>query len=293
MTKLSHLLVLTSILNCFAATAASKSLGTTNLEQYPYYPKGVDSNLAKIAKSKKSIKSELKYILTSGHVRSAGSNDILVESCADKKNCFKQEIPNTYKQARKYLFGDIYLQGRSGNYKVKDVYCNQDVGESAGVGPMLIPNHQVMNCEHSWPQSRFNKRLSTNTQKNDLHHLFPVNSRANSSRSNHPFGEVNGRTVNSNCTDSHIGQVNYKDESTTSFEPPQEIRGNIARALFYFSTRYELPIGEAQEYYLRRWHKEDPVDEFEMNVNNRIYEIQNSRNPFIDDEDLVDAISNF
>lgn len=297
MTKLSHLLVLLSIqLSFFAHARAQDKLTSTSLSNINYYPESIEKYLNKAnskVNSRSGLKQILRRIITSGHIRSAGHKDVIVDSCEGIKNCFEQQAPQSYKEARRYLFGDLYLEGQAGSYKVKDVYCNEDVEEIDGVGPMQIPNHRVMNCEHSWPQSKFNPNESTRTQKNDLHHLFPVNSRANSSRSNHPFGEVNGRVVNSNCTSSSIGAVDYKNQTTTSFEPPVEIRGNIARALFYFSTRYNLAIDEAQEFYLRRWHKEDPVDSFERRINERIYIIQNSRNPFIDDEELVNAIKDF
>ncbi|WP_412473479.1 endonuclease I family protein [Halobacteriovorax sp. YZS-1-1] len=297
MTKLSHLLVLLSIQISFSVHAnVHFNLTSTPLSKINYYPENIEKYLNKTHSknnSKQNLKQALRNIIVSGHIRKAGQKDILTSSCKGLKNCYEQKAPDSYKQARKYLFGDIYLRQSRGQYFVKDVYCNQEIGENDGIGPMQIPNHRVMNCEHSWPQSKFNPNESRNTQKNDLHHLFPVNSRANSSRSNHPFGEVTGRAVNSNCTSSSIGEVNYENQLTTSFEPPLEIRGNIARALFYFSTRYNLAIDEAQEYYLRRWHREDPVDDFEVQINNRIYEIQNSRNPFIDDEELVNAIKDF
>lgn len=297
MTKLSHLLVLLSIQTSFCVYASTQlELTSTPLSKINYYPENIERHLNKTHSkynSKQSLKEVLRNIIVSGHIRKNGEKDILTSSCRGQENCYEQRAPESYKQARRYLFGDIYLTESRGKHYVKDVYCNNDVGEEDGIGPMQIPNHRIMNCEHSWPQSKFNPRESRNTQKNDLHHLFPVNSRANSSRSNHPFGEVIGRVVNSSCTSSSIGEVDYKDHITTSFEPPLDIRGNIARALFYFSTRYDLPIDAAQEFYLRRWHREDPVDEFETRVNNRIYEIQNSRNPYIDDEDLVDAIKDF
>ncbi|WP_412470731.1 endonuclease I family protein [Halobacteriovorax sp. RT-2-4] len=298
MTKLSHLMVFIYIQMSFSASAAYNSTQLTNHSYYPEDTAQFISNTLKKANKNSlntslKIKEKLREILVSAHIRTPNKNDLLAADCSGKKNCYLQRTPRNYKEARKYLFGDIYLQTSSRGLYVKDVYCNQDVTERDGVGKMQIPNHQVINCEHSWPQSRFNPREDKNTQRNDLHHLFPANSRANSSRSNHPFGEVIGRVINSNCQDSHIGEVNYENETTTSFEPPEEIRGNIARALFYFSTRYNLPIDEAQEFYLRKWHKEDPVDTFEESINNRIYEIQNSRNPFIDDENLVDAIKDF
>jgi len=196
----------------------------------------------------------------------------------------------SYKQARTHLFGDIYLENEDGQYKVKDVYCDKDFDKSSGVGPDQIPNHQVLNCEHTWPQSRFSSRESSSTQKGDLHHLFPTDSRANSTRGNIPFGEVNGQQVNG-CPQSERGDDIYAGIS--SFEPPTSHKGNVARALFYFSVRYRISISDTEEVFLRQWHTLDPVDSDEIARHQKIYDIQGNRNPFIDEPGLVDQIDNF
>ena len=41
---------------------------------------------------------------------------------------------------------------------------------------------------------------------------------------------------------------------------------------------------------LKTWHNEDPVDDFELQRNNRIYEYQGNRNPYIDYPDLVNKL---
>ena len=196
----------------------------------------------------------------------------------------------SYKQARTYLFGQIYLEGSAGNYYITDAYCQKKFDKSIGVGPNKIPNHQALNCEHTWPQSKFNSRESKSTQKGDLHHLFPVDSRANSTRGNIPFGEVDGEGV-TNCPLSERGDDIYS--GTSSFEPSKYHKGNVARALFYFSVRYRIDINDSEEVFLRQWHKEDPVDADEVSRHEMIYDIQGNRNPFIDDPSLVDQIDNF
>jgi len=40
----------------------------------------------------------------------------------------------------------------------------------------------------------------------------------------------------------------------------------------------------------KQWHEEDPVDAFEMNRNQQIYNNQNNRNPYIDHPELVEEI---
>ncbi len=41
---------------------------------------------------------------------------------------------------------------------------------------------------------------------------------------------------------------------------------------------------------LLQWHKEDPVDAFEVARNQSIYEAQNNRNPFVDKPEFVHLI---
>lgn len=197
-----------------------------------------------------------------------------------------------YKKAREILFGELDLKSNSSGYYLVDRYCNIVFTASDGVGPGKIPNSSVLNCEHTWPQSKFSPNFPKDTQKNDLHHLYAVYSRANSSRGNIPFGEVVGNYVSSECKDSYRGEM-IGNEGERAFEPPKEHRGNVARALFYFSTRYLLEIDDKQEYYLRKWHHDDPVDQEEIERNEKIYRIQFNKNPFIENPNLVDSIKNF
>jgi endonuclease I len=263
-----------------------------SLSDHKYYPTNLIDKV-EISKIKdEQLKEELYKVLAGNHLRNSNGHDSLVAECKENQKCYKQVTTLTYKTARKYLFGKLHLEkNTSGSYFVKDAYCNKEIGSRDGVGPMQIPNHQVINCEHTWPQSRFNPKESTSLQKTDLHHLFPVNMRANSTRSNHIFAEVNGRPINSQCQDSQKGMA--IGSSVSAFEPPTEHKGNVARALFYFSTRYKIAIGPLEEEYLRRWNIEDPVDSKELARNNAIETIQHNRNPFIDEPKLVDQINNF
>lgn len=195
----------------------------------------------------------------------------------------------SYKEARRLLFGEIFIEKKRGRWVVTDSYCEEDFNSSVGVGPGQIPDHNAVNCEHTWPQSRFNSRQNTSAQKSDLHHLFPVKSVANSTRGNILFGEVDGESL-SECEASKRGLDVYNNND--AFEPPKSHKGNVARALFYFAVRYKINIPDEEEVHLRRWHRLDPVDKDEIERHERIYEVQGNRNPFIDDEDLIDSISN-
>jgi endonuclease I len=124
-----------------------------------------------------------------------------------------------------------------------------------------------------------------------MHHLFPTASHANSTRGNFPFGDV--LTVKQTpCAGAVLGNI-QGDERTYYFEPPLPQKGNTARAIFYFSIRYQLPVSAAEEASLKAWNRLDPVDEAERQRNDKIFNKQKDRNPFIDYPELVELISDF
>ncbi len=120
------------------------------------------------------------------------------------------------------------------------------------------------NREHVWPQSK----LASSGAKADAHHLKPSDVSENSSRGNLPFGE-----------------------SGSTYEPPDVVKGDVARMLFYMDARYnslDLRSGVLGDLgLLLEWHVQDPVDDFERNRNDVIFDYQNNRNPFIDHPHLA------
>lgn len=206
-----------------------------------------------------------------------------------------QHSPVSYNRARELIFGFLYLEGSSPQtYSLDIYYCNQtltnkDFDKANQLAPMQIPDNNVVNVEHAWPQSHFTGQFSKSFQKADLHILFPTLSYINSIRGNFPFGEV-VEVKQSPCSQAALG-LNAQGEQV--FEPDDVIKGDMARATFYFSTRYKLKIDQNQEEALRRWHKMDPPDSKEIELNEKIYKIQKNRNPFVDNANYVDQISDF
>lgn len=203
-----------------------------------------------------------------------------------------RQVSLSYTSARIKLYNHLYLQRDINGYYIEGVYCQRKHYPFQGNHPNdRIPNHTVFNTEHTWPQSKFSKQFRKATQKSDLHHLFPTYSRINSERGNLPFAEVNKRR-DLFCEESQSGSATRGDRGNY-FEPPHEHKGNVARAMFYFSIRYKISIDPIQEHYLRLWHKEDPVDTNEKIRHEKIYKIQRNRNPFIDNPGLVSRIRDF
>ncbi|MBT7610303.1 MAG: nuclease [Bacteriovoracaceae bacterium] len=256
-----------------------------------YYPQLLVNKINKNKLKNIELKANLFKLLSYYHVKESQAKDKLSKTCPEAKECYKQKSNLSYRQAREYLFGQLFLKKTSKGYYVKDLYCEKKVTQADGVGPKQIPNSKKMNCEHTWPQSRFSNSFPKLLQKNDLHHLFPVDNRANSSRSNHIFAKVEGQVINNTCTTSYRGRA--IGSTITAFEPPTSHQGNVARALFYFSVRYKINIDPLEEEFLRDWHIQDPVDSSERSRNTQIYKIQGNRNPFIDRPDLVNDINDF
>jgi endonuclease I len=158
--------------------------------------------------------------------------------------------------------------------------------------------------EHVWAKShgKFSTKIGIGT---DLHNLKPTDISINAARGNQDFD--------------YGGDIYIDSDGTTtcrldkdSWEPRDEVKGDVARILFYMAVRFEGEndepdlelIDEVNTFNLNLpgfgfqgklstlllWHKNDPVDEFEIRRNNVIYSYQNNRNPFIDHPKFVNRI---
>lgn len=156
------------------------------------------------------------------------------------------------------------------------------------------------NREHMWPKSHGFPTESWPAYT-DLHHLRPADVTVNSARGTKDFDD--GGDLHHEATLVHT--------DTDSWEPPAEVKGDIARAMFYMAVRYEGdrsnepdlelvedPAETSSEFSnlaklstLLEWNEQDPVSSEEINRNNKVYELyQGNRNPFIDHPEWVDSI---
>lgn len=179
----------------------------------------------------------------------------------------------TYERVRKLMFTS--LDNVDG--KVCSVYSERCIATRD------IPSNEVMNCEHTWPQSLG----AVGDAQTDLHHLFPAISKENSDRSSLPFCEV------TQAREATIGRVGTSTQGVQCYEPPDKHKGEVARAMFYFALRYQKKIDTAQEETFRKWNHLDPVSTTEMMRNQTIATIQGKTNPFVDHPELVDLILDF
>ena len=161
------------------------------------------------------------------------------------------------------------------------------------------------NREHVWPNSYGIDKVGP--AYSDIHALRPCDSNVNSSRGNKYFDESDPSS-NSYKLIAHP-EARLCSSDHNSWSPPESVKGDIARAMFYMDIRYEGKSGEPDLELtdnlaeitssnskmgslktLLIWHILDPVSEEEKIRNDRVYENQNNRNPFIDHPQWVSLI---
>ena len=201
----------------------------------------------------------------------------------------------SYSSARNILYGIIdnnngYISCIYTNYAA---YLPPNSGEGNATG---ILYDQGINCEHLWPQSL--GAGSGNAQK-DMHHLRPCKDNVNTSRGNKPFGDILDFQTNTwywlEYSTSNIPQNNineYSESGTNTFEPREDVKGDVARSMFYFYTIYNNVADDnffnSQKETLYEWHNNDPATNEEINRTWEIASYQNNiPNPFVLDNTLI------
>ena len=199
---------------------------------------------------------------------------------------------------------DFYSENPSGTDSYFYTHGNRQCGS-------YDSENDCYNREHLFPQGFFDQNYP---MRSDVHHVIPSDGYVNNRRSNYQFGEVSSPTWTSN-NGSKVGPNTFGSYSGTVFEPIDEFKGDIARALLYFAVRYENnwndsgwdphtdnnnPLnGTSDQFYedwyidlLLDWHANDPVVQAEIDRNNAAYNFQGNANPFVDHPEFVNMIWN-
>jgi endonuclease I len=250
-----------------------------------------------------ALKSRLKTITSNGHQTRtynqlydgngvAGSNGY-----EDTHSDTAVSTGTTYENDETIL--DMYSEKPSGPDSYNYTHGNRQCGNQTSEG-------DCYNREHLVPQSSFN---SEDPMQSDIHHVIPSDGRVNNFRGSLVFGNVASANWTS-TNGSKRGSSAMSGYSGTVFEPIDEFKGDIARALLYFSVRYENTVdgytsfemfdgsNDAVFYtwaieLLLDWHNNvDPVDQRERDRNNAAYDFQNNANPFVDHPEYASMIWN-
>lgn len=187
-----------------------------------------------------------------------------------------------YNPARDQLFMTVDNQAVNGQG------ASQNTLECVYTGQLAVgytnrldcQNNFSFNTEHIFPQSFFGQ---LQPMRSDIHHLLPGTASANGERSNNPFGVVSNPSWS----------VGGSKSNGNTFEPRDQSKGDIARAMMYFVIRYQDFSGfmAPQEAILRQWNKQFGPDSVDVARNDAIEVLQKNRNPFIDHPAFCDRIA--
>ncbi len=175
---------------------------------------------------------------------------------------------------------------------VWDMYSNNHVafnGNSAASG---------MNIEHSFAKSWWGDGRQA---AQDVQHLCPSNTTANSAKGSWPMAVVDGSTTYSNGV-IKVGKSSSRPGGVIdAWEPADDYKGDFARMYMYMVTAYEdyatlwtgnsvnqlnnntYPVFEQWTVdLLLKWNAQDPLSQKEITRHNEVYKVQGNRNPYID-----------
>ena len=191
--------------------------------------------------------------------------------------------------------------------KLKSQFNVTDADPSTGTGMLWFYTGTKVgkyggttNREHVWPKAGGDAFPEKTGPGCDLQHLRPTDSTLNSTRGSLSFDELpyTSKVVTENGSTNYGDPANGKDRlcytDGSFFYPAKGYRGATARILMYVQTRWGnehkltfvdtagncKTIGKIST--LFKWHLEEPPTASEIYRNQKAYEIQGNRNPFID-----------
>lgn len=185
-----------------------------------------------------------------------------------------QVVIGDYPAARGIFWKQLYPKGYT-------LYC----GERFTNRKKTLAN-QKMHVEHVFAGSWMAKAIGCGKRKEcrktsarfnlaeaDLHNLYPVRSKINSSRNNLEFGIITDEKHRFGCD----------FERTNKVAEPREIaRGNIARSILYMVDEYNFKISDEMHELMIEWHQVDPPSKDELRRNKIIKGLQGTSNTYID-----------
>ena len=226
-------------------------------------------------------------------IAAGDSGDVLIDALQQQ---FADPRPLGDDFARDSMYAVVYNEEADtveGQYSGLRIEVDPSEGD-----PSTIAADKGINNEHTWPQS---KGAGDEPATSDLHILVPARAEVNSARSNFPYGEIPDADADTwYFEDQEQSTPPETDRSLWSellsgqtFEPRHSVKGDVARAAFYFVTIYpnraNFSFFDEQRETLLDWHAQDPVDATEMRRNLIQASYQgNVANPFVLDSTLAD-----
>ncbi|CRI67064.1 Endonuclease-1 (modular protein) [Thiocapsa sp. KS1] len=114
------------------------------------------------------------------------------------------------------------------------------------------------------------------TAHNDLHNLVPAVGAINAARSDFNWSELRSGQRLGDCA------IRF-DPILRRVQPPDAVRGEIARTMFYMRDTYGFRLSRQDEKLYAVWNNADPPDAWEIERNRRIRRVQGKGNRYVED----------
>lgn len=241
------------------------------------------------------------FLFSCVHLQAQGFQLLFLESNGEPllDSLFIHYKPGTvldYTQARDTLYAKVLAKDDD---TLRCIYT----GYGLYLDPTQDPTQYVylngsslgMNAEHAYPQS---KGAAEGNARSDMHHLYPARIPVNEARGDVPYANIPdaqtqkwfiGAQIYTSIPTQNIDL--YAESRTGAFEPRESVKGDLARAIFYFYTMYRSQANladpnffESQRPTLCQWDAQDPADQAELTKTWRIAPYQEGKpNPYIVD----------
>lgn len=207
--------------------------------------------------------------------------------------------PLSFEQAKTQARQQVYFD----RHTVGTLYCGcqwEWLGRSGGRVVLDSCGYQIrrqevraqrIEWEHVVPASNFGRARQCwqdggrrnctandpvfNLMEADLHNLSPAIGEVNADRSNYRFAPIRGAAQTYGAC---AMQVDFANRMA---EPPDPVKGQIARIYFYMHDRYDLPMARQQQQIFIAWDQQFPVSDWERERDRRITPLMGHSNPFV------------
>lgn len=206
-----------------------------------------------------------------------------------------------YDGARDVLYGDIDLNASD---ELTAVYTGFTVTiTNPNSDPAGEAYQQGINTEHVVPKSA---GMDNEPQTSDMHNLRPTRIDVNSARGSLPFNDSpdaetddwyafdTEQSSKPDASDPYPIDAYSERNLNDRFEPREQMKGNVARAVLYASVVWDAQVDDAildqHAETLLQWHNNDPITSAERNRSQAIAVEQGNENPFVVDASLAQRV---
>lgn len=123
----------------------------------------------------------------------------------------------------------------------------------------VVPAARVVEALGCGSRAACRAQESFRLAENDPYNLLPALGALNARRSNHPYAEIPGEARAYGRCDFELQEQRDAGRRSARVEPPEAIKGDIARISLYYAQRHGIRFSDAELQQFQAWSAADPV----------------------------------